>query len=279
MAGAPQAPRAEDLQIWLHRALEDAAAAYPGIVRSTAAVVHDLQTARRAAWHADDDIYPASVIKVPLMVEVFRRYAAGTLSPDTAVDIDERNMTATSGPAPLVPGYRAIGAELVELMIAHSDNVATNQLIDVLHRERVTAAMRTLGLQTFLLGRKLSGSEPLIDDPEEVGRNRLPAAEIAFLLELIARGEITGSERQQRIMATCVDNAKLAMGLNFGDTFMHKTGETSQVSHDAGILMTRDGRRYVVVLYCQVIPTAGQADATHANPFMAHWMRVIRRHL
>ncbi|MBV8340453.1 MAG: serine hydrolase [Candidatus Eremiobacteraeota bacterium] len=112
-----------------------------------------------------------------------------------------------------------------------------------------------------------------------MGRNRLPPAEIARLLELIARGAVAGSERQQRILATCVDSEKLAAGLDEGDVFMHKTGETSQVSHDAGILVTREGRPYVVVLYCQVIPTADQADATHANPFMVHWMRLMRRHL
>ena len=279
MAGAPRAPRAEELHGWLRRALEDSDVANPGVVRSAAAVVHDLETGSTAQWHAGDDIYPASVIKVPIMVEVFGKYAAGTLAPDAVVPIEEHNMTATSGPAPLVPGYRATVQELVDLMVAHSDNVATNQLIDVVRRERVTATMRALGLQTFLLGRKLSGSEPLINDPEEVGRNRLPPAEIARLLELIARGAVAGSERQQRILATCVDSEKLAAGLDEGDVFMHKTGETSQVSHDAGILVTREGRRYVVVLYCQVIPTADQADATHANPFMVHWMRLMRRHL
>jgi beta-lactamase class A len=276
---AREAPRQNDPQAWVHSAFEEANAAYPGIVRSSAAVVHDLQHGRNEGWNASADIYPASVVKVPIMVEVFRRYAEATLAPDTVVEIDARNQTATSGPAPFVPGYRASVQELVDLMIAHSDNVATNQLMDLLRRERVTDAMRALGLQTFFLGRKLSGSEPLIDDPDEAGRNRLPASEIALLLEAIARGTVPGSKQQQRILALCVDDAKLAAGLLPGDVFMHKTGETSQVSHDAGILVTADARRYIVVLYTLVEPTPDNADATHANPFMAHWMRVIRRYL
>lgn len=278
MAGA-RAPSESDLGIWLRTAFEEATAMHPGVVRAGAAVLHELQTDRSAGWNAHDDIYPASVIKVPIMVEVFRRYAQGTLDPNVQVTIDQHNQTATSGPAPFVPGYRASVQELVEFMIAYSDNVATNQLIDLLRRERVTDAMHDLGLPTFLLGRKLSGSEPLIDDPHEVGRNRLPAAEIASLLALIARDGVPGSDEQQRILATCVDDAKLTAGLVPGDIFMHKTGETSQVSHDAGILTTPEGRRYVVVLYCQVVPASGDVDATHANPFMAHWMRSVRKHL
>lgn len=268
-----------DVLGWLQAAFEEAGAAHPGVVRSYACVLHDLQLERTAGCNADDDIYPASVIKVPIMTEVFHRYAQGTLNRDTQVTIDACNQTATSGPAPFVPGYQTTVGEMVDFMIAHSDNVATNQLIDLLQRERVSETMHHLGLPTFLLGRKLSGSEPLILDPAQVGRNRLPAAEIATLLALIARHQVPGSNEQQRILASCVDNAKLAGGLAPGDVFMHKTGETSNVSHDAGILCTADGQRYIVVLYCQVEPTADDADATHANPFMAQWMRSVRRHL
>ncbi|HEV2879285.1 MAG TPA: serine hydrolase, partial [Candidatus Eremiobacteraceae bacterium] len=154
-----------------------------------------------------------------------------------------------------------------------------NQLIDVLRRERVTDYMHGFGLKTFLLGRKLSGSEPLIDDPEKVGRNCLPAAEIARLLVLIASDAITGTAEQREILGRCVDNDKLVPGLSPGDVFMHKTGETSNVSHDAGILVTGAGKRYVIVLYCEVKPTADDADAVHANPFMVRWMRNVRAHL
>jgi beta-lactamase class A len=139
--------------------------------------------------------------------------------------------------------------------------------------------MHALGLNTFLLGRKLSGSEPLIEDPEKVGRNRLPAAEIGRLLTLIACDRIAGAGAQREILRRCADNEKLVPGLVQGDVFMHKTGETSDVSHDAGILVTADGKRFVIVLYCDVEPTADNADATHANPFMVAWMREVRAQL
>ena len=263
----------------LARALEVAGEDHPDIVRATSAYLCDLQSMRYGEVHSEADIYPASVIKVPIMAEAFHRYARGELRPDDRVVVTQSNQTATSGPAPFVPGYVATISELVDLTITHSDNVATNQLIDVLRRERVTEYMHDLGLNTFLLGRKLSGSEPLIDDSEKVGRNRLPAVEIARLLMFIACDSIDGASSQREILRRCVHNEKLASGLLNGDVFMHKTGETSDVSHDAGILVTADGRSYVIVLYCDVEPTANDADAMHANPFMVRWMRAVRAQL
>jgi len=61
-----------------------------------------------------------------------------------------------------------------------------------------------------------------------------------------------------------------------GDRFMHKTGETDEMSHDAGILVTAQGRRYVVVLYTTPEPLADRSDASHINPQMSAWMRELR---
>jgi len=244
------------------------------------AYVADLDANRAAGWRADENIYPASVIKVPIMAEAFRQIDEGLLRADDVVVMKESNQTTTwGGDTPFAPGTKATVRDLVDRMITHSDNVATNQLFDVLRRESVTAYMRKLGLPTFLLGRKLSGSDPLIVDPEIVGRNRLPPREIAALLMLIARDRIPGAAAQRDILRRCVHHEKLALALREGDIFMHKTGETSDLSHDAGILVTANGRTYVVVLYTTPEPKADDSDADHINPFMTAWMRSLRDRL
>jgi len=240
------------------------------------ALVLDLETMQYGAWRADADVYPASVIKVPIMAEAFRQFSAGAITPADRVTITEANQTTTWGESPFAAGTHAALGELVDRMITHSDNVATNQLMDVLRRERVTEYMRSLGLRTFLLGRKLSGSEPLIEDPEKVGRNRLPPDEIAMLLGLIATDRIAGSAQQREIMSRCVHADKLVPGLLPGDRLMHKTGETSEHSHDAGILETAEGKRYVIALYTTPEPKPDDSDADHVNPQMAAWMRAVR---
>ena len=243
------------------------------------AVLIDLQTMRCGCYREMENIYPASVIKVALMVEAYRQVAGGRLDLDTAVTVSAANQTTTAEATPLAPGYRATLRELIDLMITASDNIATNELYDLLGREIVTDGMRGLGLTTFLAGRKLSGSEPLIADPGMTGRNRLPPNEIALLLALIALDRVPYAAEQRAVLARCLHNEKLAAGLPGGDRFMHKTGETDEVSHDAGILVTSHGRRYVVVLYTSPPPLPDRSDASHYNAQLAEWMRCLRGHL
>lgn len=243
------------------------------------AYVLDLDRSQFGAYRAEANIYPASVIKVAVMAEVFHQFAQGSIAPDQTVVVSGANQTTTAEPTPFESGYRAAIVELVEYMITRSDNIATNQLLDIVRRENVTAFMRELGLPTFLLGRKLSGSEPLIVDTEMVGRNRMPPEEIGRLLALIACDAVPGAAEQRRILAGCVHNEKLVPGLSSGDRFMHKTGETDEQSHDAGILVSASGRRYVIVLYTTPEPLPGRSDARHADASMTTWMHALRTNL
>jgi len=240
------------------------------------AYVLDLDRSLFGAYRADANIYPASVIKAAVMAEAFRQFADGTIGPDQTVVVSGANQTTTAEPTPFEPGYLATIRELVEFMITRSDNIATNQLLDVVRREHVTASMRELGLSTFLMGRKLSGSEPLIVDAEMVGRNRMPPEEIGRLLALIACDAVPGAAEQRRILAGCVHNDKLVPGLSPGDRFLHKTGETDEQSHDAGILVTASGRRHVIVLYTTPEPLPDHSDARHADASITAWMRALR---
>jgi beta-lactamase class A len=241
--------------------------------------VLDLDRMLCGSYRAAADIYPASVIKVAVMAEAYHQYATGAIEPDQPVVVSGANQTTTAEPSPLVPGYRATVQELVELMISRSDNIATNQLLDVVRRENVTAYMHELGLPTFLMGRKVSGSEPLIVDAETVGRNRLPPEEIGWLLALIALDMVPGAADQRAILERCVHNEKLVPGLLPGDRFMHKTGETDEQSHDAGILATVHGRSFVTVLYTTPEPLPDRSDARHIDPLLTLWMRGLRASL
>ena len=46
----------------------------------SAAYLCDLQSMRFGQWRSRESVYPASVIKVPIMTEAFHRFADGTLS-------------------------------------------------------------------------------------------------------------------------------------------------------------------------------------------------------
>jgi len=156
-------------------------------------------------------------------------------------------------------------------MLAASDNVATNVLIDVLGRERSSATARhEFGLVQTIVRRKLSGALPLIRDPGAAGRNEHPAGDAAKLFAAIER------ERTGRLgwlydaLAGQIWNGKLSAALAPGDAFAHKTGDTDEVSHDGGILSLADGRRFILVVYT-ALGASPESDAR-----LASFGRVLR---
>ena len=225
----------------------------------------------------DLPLYPASMIKVPLVAAALAEVAAGHLPPiESTVTVTSANMTANDAASPLVPGYDASLRELMGLAIALSDNVATNVLFDVVGRERATAIARDrFGLKATVFARKLSGSEPLINDQGWDGstRNAHPASDCAHLMRLIAHSAIPHAAALREMLGAQVWNNKLSPGLHSGDAFFHKTGDTSEVTHDGGILVTGEGRRLVVVAY------AGLPSNDENNARFGPFMRRVREML
>jgi beta-lactamase class A len=200
------------------------------------------------------------MIKVPLAVAAAGAVADGRLRWDALVTVHARNATHNDAPSPIVPGYAATVEELVTSMLQRSDNVATNQLFDVLGRERATADVHALGFPNVFFRRKLSGALPLIDDPEATGVNALSARDAAGLFAAIALDRVPEASLLRRILATSWWDDKLPRGLEPGDAFAHKTGDTDAVSHDGGILtLAEDSSRWVVVVYTE-LPTSEEND-------------------
>jgi beta-lactamase class A len=226
-------------------------------------------------WSADDGrwVYPASMIKLPLAAAAGVAIRASRLRWDTPVVVEPRNATVNDAPSPMAAGYGTTVEELTTYMLQRSDNVATNQLYDVLGRERATADVRALGFATTAFRRKLSGALPLIDDPEATGRNTFPAAEAAELLAAMADDRVPEAAALRRILATSWWDVKLSRGLEPCDAFAHKTGDTDEVAHDGGILTLPDGARWVIVVYTEV-PSSDEHDARFGA-----FMRALRPYL
>ena len=234
-----------------------------------ALVIQGLDNDLRIEIDADAEIYPASMIKLPIA------FATAVALESSAIDagnilIEERFMTANDAPSPFVPGYSASLWELIDAMLSFSDNVATNALIDRIGRVRASTICEAAGLRQTAIRRFLSGSLPRIADPDSTGENTHTAHDAALLLTRIARGEVPYAQRLFSALEQQYWNTKLSAGLEAGDTFAHKTGDTSETSHDGGILTTAAGQRYVIVLYSRS-PSTQETDQA-----FAHNMQEIR---
>ena len=228
----------------------EAAAHWAGLA-SPSIVIHRLDGTGSINVHIDDRraLYPASMIKVPLAAAVFSLVESGALRLDQRITVASTNMTTNDKPSPFVAGYQGPLLQYLELMITRSDNVATNQLFDVAGREQATQIVKSMGLELTAFHRKLSGSEPLIVDPQATGRNTHPAADAALLFEMIATDAIPFASQLRQILSRQEWNDQLPTGLRPGDRFAHKTGATDEVSHDGGLLDTREGPSYILVVY------------------------------
>jgi len=169
--------------------LEEIVESYEGV-----AGVHvlDLTTGDRFAAN-DELVFPqASAIKIPILLEFFRRAEtdAGILS--KRVEMNDEIRTGGSGVLQhLRDGGSTLSLEDYAIyMIVYSDNTATNVLIDELGMEAINALSMSLGASNTKLQRKMI-------QPEESARgneNLSTPRDAARIMERIARCDLPMSK-------------------------------------------------------------------------------------
>ena len=218
---------------------------------TAAVVIRDLARGD-AIYHDKDAVLPApSLIKVPVMVAAFTAVDRGELRLADTIVLRARDKTGGSG----ILRYRANGtvwtvAELLRLMIAKSDNTATDMLIARLGRERINARMRELGLTATRVRRNILDFAALRRGRE----NTTSAYEMAQLLELIYRGRAASpaSCRAMRdILLAQEFNDRIPRFLPEGVAVAHKTGTMDRLTHDAGIIYVPGGGAFIAVVLVQ----------------------------
>jgi beta-lactamase class A len=150
----------------LSPALRGQAQASPGIdelrqkiqsIRKTfpgdmAVYMKNVRTGEEIALDADSTYETFSIIKIPIMAEVFHQAEAGAFSLDDRITLKATDQRLPSGVLyTMQPGLNPSIRDLLTLMIIISDNVATDLLADKVTRPRVTQYMHELGLKnTFI---------------------------------------------------------------------------------------------------------------------------------
>ncbi|MFY0990566.1 serine hydrolase [Halomonas sp. C05BenzN] len=101
-------------------------------------VVRPLGGGEPFGWRADESWYLASLVKVPVAIELLARAEAGTLSLDERLVLHESDYVDGAGPTNWAPpGAELSLRDLLEPMLTVSDNTASDMLIGLLGLEAV----------------------------------------------------------------------------------------------------------------------------------------------
>lgn len=230
---------------------------------------HDLASGQGIRVNEHEVFKSASVIKVPILVELYCRRDEGGISLDEVVELRDEYKVAGSGVLKdLHAGLQLTMQDLATLMIITSDNTATNMLIDRLGCESVTARIRSFGLKNTILARKMYDWEQAA-----LGReNQCTAADISLLLRLMAEGQVSGkstSMEMLEIMARQQYREKIPLLLPEGTRIANKTGSLTGVTHDVGVV-TASGHEYVLSIL-----TGDAADEVAANRAIAEVSKAV----
>jgi beta-lactamase class A len=239
-------PAALAAQTTLKDRIAERAAKVPGAVIGVA--FHDLESGDSLYQNADDSFHAASTMKVPVMIELFRRVDAGALSLDQGLPLVNRFASIVDGsPYELNAGddsdssaYQRVGQrvpirELLDRMITRSSNLATNALIELVDAKRANATAHELGAKNIKV---LRGVEDI--KAFRAGLNNTTTArDLATLLEAIETGRAASKascDRMRDVLLHQEFNDEIPAGLPPGTPVAHKTGWITGVLHDAAIV-------------------------------------------
>ncbi|MGI9626119.1 MAG: serine hydrolase [Longimicrobiales bacterium] len=184
-ASVSQEPHRELLRSKLQAQLQDIVENYEGV-----AGLHVLDLTNGDRWAVRDDwVFPqASAIKVPILLELFRRAETDPELLARRIDMTDGVRTGGSGVLnTLTDGGSALSLEDYAIyMIVHSDNTATNILIDELGMDAVNALSVSLGAPDTRLQRKMIRPEASARGDENLSTPR----DAARIMERIATCDV-----------------------------------------------------------------------------------------
>lgn len=207
--------------------------------------------------HYDNFIYPASVYKMYVAMEILKQARAGRFSLfDPYVvrapnDVD-KTKEISFDPRPLLASGDTVTIHyLLDLMITRSDNSAANCLIDIAGRPNINLTMLQYNWGGSEVTRKFlkrSLEDPGYATVRGTETCALHAADFMYRIETNTLVNPWVSMKIKSYLGLQLDTAKLSAGLPGDAVFYHKTGWWSVYTHDTGIV--DDGRvKYIIAVF------------------------------
>jgi len=237
--------QADDVEETLRDSLQPLLAAHEGVV---AAAVRHLETGKGFASSADRPMPTASLVKAPVMVAAYAAAHQGRVALDEQVTFAADDVVPGSAVIDkLSPGATFTLRDAIRMMMATSDNTATNIVIRRIGLPATNEVLDRLGLPGIRLNsfvyRREASLEP--ERSREFGLGNATAADMVRLMGMIhgrdlerdgvvAEGACTAMLDH---MLACEDRGTASRDMPAGVKVAHKTGLVSGVRTDAGVIL------------------------------------------
>ncbi len=206
--------------------------------------VWDYETGNYADINGEETFSAASIIKIPVLLQLFRSIEQKQVSLYDKMPLTEYYRSEGSGDLQ----FRAANSRytidtLARIMITHSDNSATNMIMSQIgSMTDVNQGIRDWGL---------SGTQVNNWLPDLAGTNYTTARDLARMLYNIENPKFLSIESREKIfdyMGHVRNNRLIQAGLGSGASFLHKTGDIGKMLGDAGIVYAPNGKKYIIVI-------------------------------
>lgn len=216
-------------------------------------------TSGRVTVNSQTRFPAASIMKLAVLLAVLARVDRGKLDLDDVVRLDRAKDVGGFGVLIEMPSVERLRVrELVTLMIAFSDNAASNACIDLVGLDGIAESLSAVRLHKTVVERRLMDFEA-----DAAGRrNEVSAGDAARLVWVLVRGNLFRDDLHEfayEVLLSQRIKDRLPRRLDPRVVVGNKTGEVPGVRHDVGLLRHGDRSAAVAVL------TQGFADARSAH--------------
>jgi len=196
----------------------------------------NLVTGEEICFNENDAFQAASVIKLPILAEVFRQAYLKNTDLSEKISVKNIDKMPSCGALNLFTDELSVDIRtLCNLMIAISDNTATNVLIKHFNIDRLNNGFCEIGLEKTKINRLLFDKEAQKQGKENV----FVPKEIGLLLEKIYFKSFISEQISNEIEAILFKqqiNHKIPGKLPYDIKVAHKTGEDDGITNDVGIV-------------------------------------------
>jgi beta-lactamase class A len=230
----------------------------------------DLTDGRNYSLHANDVFPQASSIKICVLAELYRQVQQGKLKLTDMYTVNSADLVQDSDiMGGLTPGVTRITLrDLATMMMAVSDNSATNVLIDRVGMDSVNAFLDSLGLHDTRLRRKMMDIKAAGEGRENISTPN----EMSKLLQALYQGKILNKQLTDdffKVLATHKDSwipRYLPEDLKIAD----KPGALEGVRNDSGVIFV-DKRPYVLCIMTTYLRRERDGEEAISNISLAAW--------